>query len=376
MNASRASLVVALIVFGLLTALDAPCERGPTVADAGAGEPDAGAGEPDAGAEVAELQSNALRPPAMQGIALGLFADSPDHDYTAQLREISALGATHVAVVVTWFQQDIHATEIVADPRRTPSLSTIRRTIRAARRLGLRVMLFPYVRVDRKLEPHHWRGCLEPRDRDAWYESYGAWIEGLARLAAAEDVEIISLGSEMSSVDVDTERWIAMIQRVRRVFAGQVTYSANWDHYEEVGFWDRLDIIGLTGYFELVAPDEDDPSLEQIIEGWREWYLRLIRWQSHQGRPILLTEVGYRSNNFAAAFPWRWGTGEDQVDLEEQRRCYEAFARVWSDEPRLSGVFFWNWWGEGGRQCHDYTPRHKPAEAVLRRWFAGLMTRP
>ena len=310
-------------------------------------------------------------PPEIRGIALGLFADSPSHDYTPQLQEIAALGATHVAVVVTWFQQDIYSTEIVADPRRTPSMATIRATLSTARRLGLETMLFPYVRVDRKLEPHHWRGCLEPRDRAAWFHAYGEWIESLAVLAASEQVDILSLGSEMSSVDVDTEAWITMIQGVRRVFPGRVTYSANWDHYEAVQFWEHLDIVGMTGYFELVAPDHNNPTLEEICEGWREWYVRLIRWQSGIARPILLTEVGYRSNDGAASAPWRWGEEENQVDLEEQRMLYEAVARVWSGESRLMGIFFWNWWGEGGSSCHDYTPRGKPAAEVLRRWFAA-----
>ena len=275
-------------------------------------------------------------PPQIRGVALGLFADSARHDYTQQLEEITSLGATHVAVVVTWFQEDVYATEIVADPRRTPTMATIRETLRTPRRLGLATMLFPYVRVDRKIEPHHWRGCIEPRDRDAWFRSYGEWIANLAETSASEGVEIFSLGSEMSSVDVDTERWVSMIERVRAVYPGRVTYSANWDHYEAVGFWEHLDIVGMTGYFELVAPDENDPTLEEVCEGWREWYVRLIRWQSHIERPILLTEVGYRSNDGAASAPWRWGEEENRVDLDEQRMLYEAFARVWSAESRSS----------------------------------------
>lgn len=309
-------------------------------------------------------------PPQVRGVALGLFADDPRHDYEPQLQEIAALGSTHVAVVVTYFQDDVYATEIHADPSRTPTLRTIRDTLRTARSLGLSTLLFPYVRVDRKIQPHHWRGCIEPRDRDRWFQAYEEWIVSLASIAAQEEVAILSLGSEMSSVDIDTERWNRIIERVRAIFDGQVTYSANWDHYERVEFWDNLDLIGLTGYFELVPQDMTDPSIEQVVEGWREWHVRLMRWQSRHGRPLLLTEVGYRSNDGSAARPWRWGEGENRVDLEEQRVAYEAFTRVWSHEPRLGGVFFWNWWGEGGDNCHDYTPRRKPAEGVLRRWFS------
>lgn len=327
-------------------------------------------GEPAREVSSEERVASGDRPPQVRGVALGLFADEPRHDYEPQLREIADLGATHVAVVVTYFQDDIYSTEIQADPRRTPTLETIRDTLRTARNLGLSTMLFPYIRVDHKLQPHHWRGCIEPRDLDSWFRAYEEWIVGLAAIASREGVEILSLGSEMSSVDVETERWRSIIGRVRPIYRGQLTYSANWDHYERVEFWDQLDLVGLTGYFELVPRDMTDPSLEEVIEGWREWHVRLMRWQSLHGRPLLLTEVGYRSNDGAAARPWRWGEGENQVDLEEQRVAYEAFTRVWSHEPRLGGVFFWNWWGEGGDECHDYTPRHKPAEEVLRQWFS------
>jgi hypothetical protein len=330
-------------------------------------------GQPEVAPAASEAAEQLGAPPNLRGVALGLFADDPSHDYTPQLEEIADLGASHVAVVVTYFQQDIYATKIFADPRRTPSQETITRTLRTARRLGLETMLFPYVRVDRKLEPSHWRGTLQPSDRAAWFEEYERWILTMARIAASTNVGILSLGSEMSTVDVDEQEWWAIIARAREVYSGQITYSSNWDHYERVAFWDALDFIGLTGYFELVPPTEDDPSLEAIIEGWREWHVRLMRWQRRHDRPLLMTEVGYRSNNGAAAFPWRWGEEENQVDLEEQRRAYLAYARIWSDEPRLGGVFFWNWWGEGGPECHDYTPRRKPAEGVLREWFGAAV---
>lgn len=320
--------------------------------------------------EPAERAAVALEgPPPVRGVALGLFSEDGAHDYTPQLAEIARLGASHVAIVVTWFQRDVTSTEIYRDRTRTPSDQAVRRAVRAARGQGLQVFLFPYVRVDQHLAPEDWRGTLRPADRDAWYGAYGAWIEGLARLAAEERVDIFSLGSEMSTMDVDTERWVELVRRVRAVYPGQVTYSANWDHYAAVGFWEHLDLVGLTGYFELVPPDRTDPTEDEIVHGWREWHVRLMRWQASHGRPVLLTEVGYRSNDGAAAYPWRWGAGEDRVDLEEQRTAYEAFARVWSHEERLGGVFFWNWWGEGGPSCTDYTPRGKPAAGVLERWF-------
>ena len=56
--------------------------------------------------------------PRVTGLALGLFSNNAHHDYEPHLREIAALGASHVAVVLSYFQQDVFASQIEADPRR------------------------------------------------------------------------------------------------------------------------------------------------------------------------------------------------------------------------------------------------------------------
>jgi hypothetical protein len=100
--------------------------------------------------------------------------------------------------------------------------------------------------------------------------------------------------------------------------------------------------------------------------------VELERFARLRGRPIVFTEVGYRSIAGAAAAPWD-ETIAGTVDLEEQRRCYEAFRRVWQPAPAdvLAGVYFWNYYGFGGPTSRSYTPRGKPALLELRRWYRG-----
>ena len=50
-------------------------------------------------------------------------------------------------------------------------------------------------------------------------------------------------------------------------------------------------------------------------------------------------------------------------------RAYAAVVRVWSDTRELRGIYFWNWFGFGGPEDSNYTPRGKPAEAVVRDWY-------
>ena len=42
---------------------------------------------------------------------------------------------------------------------------------------------------------------------------------------------------------------------------------------------------------------------------------------------------------------------------------------VWQADPRLRGIYIWNWFGVGGEDDLSYTPRGKPAMHVLAHWY-------
>jgi hypothetical protein len=229
----------------------------------------------------------------------------------------------------------------------------------------MRVLLFPLVHVQ-TLDTGEWRGTLRPPDWKEWFRAYEEVILHYARLAEAEEVEVLSVGSELCSSEAREADWRSLIARVREVYHGRVIYSANWDHYRDVGFWDALDYLGVNAYFRLSGSPE--PTVEELTAGWAGHRDALISWARREGRPLLITEVGYPSRAGAADDPWDY-TAERPVDLELQRRCYRAFAETWSGVPELRGAFFYLWWGEGGTGDRDYTPRGKPAAAELARWF-------
>jgi hypothetical protein len=226
-------------------------------------------------------------------------------------------------------------------------------------------MLFPILWVEKRAIGD-WRGTLAPKDPEQWWRSYGQFIEHYARLAKEAGAHILSVGSEFASLEGERDRWVELIGRIRRIFDGQLLYSANWDHYVEVSFWDQVDLAGLTGYYRLTMNAE--ASQAELTKAWRLIRNKILKWQSTMGRPLVFTELGYPSLDGAASSPWDYTTGKP-LDLEEQRRCFQAFADAWADEPRLRGVFFWNWWGPGKGTDTWYTIKAKPAEAVMRAWF-------
>jgi hypothetical protein len=309
--------------------------------------------------------------PPVRGVALGLFAEDAGWSYRPLLGEIARAGANQVELVVAWYQADAGSTAIGDHPRYSAPASAIVAAVRDAHAAGLAATLFPIVRLSAPRTPDEWRGTLRPADRAAWWRSYRARMVELARLAARERVEVLSVGSELSTLDGAGDRaaWAALVAEVRQLYHGKLLYSGNWDHFREVAVYDLVDLVGLCGYFALVEPGAPS-TIDDLVRGWRDWRVELARFFGARGRPIVFTEVGYRSIRGAAAAPWDEGTA-GTVDLDEQRRCYAAFRRVWKQAPAelFGGVYFWNWYGWGGDGSRSYTPRDKPAAEELRAFF-------
>ncbi|MBI2335621.1 MAG: hypothetical protein HYU97_02525 [Deltaproteobacteria bacterium] len=309
-------------------------------------------------------------PPSQKGMTLGLFSKENNYNYYEDLKEMKAYGITHILLVVSWYQQDIYSTELKpmefdhADAMTIPDAKLIE-VIQQASSLGLKTSLFPIVRLMQR-KGGEWRGVLKPKDLAQWFFSYETFILHYANLAKSYGVDMLSVGSELGSLEKEKDRWVALIQKIRTVFPGKLIYSANWDHYQKVTFWDQLDYIGMTAYYELTKIK--NPTYTQLINSWRTIRNHLLQWKQQYKQPLIFTEIGYLSIDGTNIYPWNY-FAEEKVDLEEQALCYRAFARAWGSVPQLGGVYFWVWWGNGGPQDKSYTPRNKPAGEVVKEWY-------
>lgn len=312
-----------------------------------------------------------LAPPPMRGFALGVYKKGPPGaarawDYAAELDELKKLGVTHVSMVVSWKQRDVRSTTIEPDPTKTIPDAALRTLLRAASKRGLKVLLFPILELEVR-RPLEWRGTLKPADLDVWWKAYVRFVLHYAEIAGQEGVAVYSVGSELVTTETWRDRWYALISQVEKKFPGELIYSANWDHFEPVSFWERLDYVGVTAYHELTRAL--DAHETELAKGWDKPKDALVAFSKKIKKPIVITEVGYTSQDGAAIHPWDY-TSRAPVDLEEQRRCYAAFALAWGGVGELAGVFFWNWFGAGGATDASYTPRGKPAAGVVSGWYA------
>ncbi|RMG60766.1 MAG: hypothetical protein D6715_14740 [Calditrichaeota bacterium] len=247
----------------------------------------------------------------------------------------------------------------------------IRATARMAHQLGLKVLLKPHVWVVHEGWPGDFTLKSEA-DWQEWEKQYSQYILRMARLAREEGIEMLSIGTEFrQAVRQRPQFWKRLIKAVRQVYTGALTYTANWDNYQNVRFWADLDYIGLSGYFPLVK--KATPEVEELVQAWQQGPVpRLEALSRRYHKPILFTEFGYRSEDYSA---WRhWEGGRGPVNLQAQANAYEAFFRVFWSRPWVAGGFLWKWFTHprrGGRGHNGFTPQNKPAMQVIRRWYGS-----
>jgi hypothetical protein len=301
----------------------------------------------------------------IRGMALGHYTDIRQAKLEQKLHELSELGVSHVSLVVSWSTPDVRSANIAPRQRYTTPDGVLLRMIRTVHRSGLKVFLFPIIDVQKR-KPLEWRGTIKPASWDTWWNNYNRFILHYAKIAARTKTELFCVGSELVSTEKMRARWEDTIARVRRVYRGTLVYSANWDHYKPVVFWDLVDVMGLTAYYKLA--DSKTASEETMARAWRAIRGKLLAWSDKAKRPFIFTEVGYPSMDGGAVHPWDY-TLSSPPDMEEQRRAISAFIKVWRNTPQLAGVVFWDWYGQGGTRDTQYTPRGKPAQEAIRAWY-------
>lgn len=310
--------------------------------------------------------------PPLRGMALGLFSKEAKYDYHRDLAEMKALGVNAILLVVNWYSPDIRSNLIGPRPDQGAENSTISddkliQVIRQARKLGMKVVLFPYLRFDHR-GPKDWRGVLAPSDFSVWAKNYEQFILHYADLGNKNGVELLSVGSELGSTEEKTEFWKALIAKVRGRFPGKLLYSSNWDHYSYPTFWRDLDFIAMTSYYPLSK--KNDPTFPELLATWRGLKKKILAFRAEYPQKLIFTEVGYPSLDGGNVNPWNY-FAKASVDLNEQQMCYLAFIEAWKNTPELAGVFWWVWFDPGGPQDPGFSPRGKPAEEILRRWYGG-----
>lgn len=287
---------------------------------------------------------------------------------------VLGLGANYAAVMPFAFLPNLHSSELKYDSEGQwfgERLEGARQYTRLLHEKDIKVMLKPQIWV--------WRGSFTgdiemetEEDWKAFEQSYREYVLQFAELAQDEGVEIYCIGTELERFVMNRSGfWVQLIEEVREVYTGKLTYAANWDEYSGVPFWSDLDFIGVDAYFPL--SEKRDPSLEEMNSGWLRWKSELRMCSSAMDRPVLFTEFGYRSMDYGLKKPWLVDRNDMRVNLNLQSNAYRSvFGELWK-EDWFSGGFLWKWFIEadaaGGPEDNRFTPQNKPAQEVITRHY-------
>ena len=343
------------------------------------------------------------------GIDLVSYEASEYESSTSAAQTIKATGANYAAVVVTQYQQTGTATSIAPETTSssgyngndpiTPTDDAVVAAIQNLQAQGITVMMKPLVNsIDGTWSGDFTYPGSDTTDAEqqawltAWFTSYQTFILHYAQIASQNNVSLLLIGSELVELSGSNcggvscrSYWDTYIINPLRAAYPNMTlvYAANattpGDEFTTVTFWDQVDVIGVDGYFDLT--DQQDPTVSQLVSAWTDSPAQsgfnpegaLYNLASQYTKPLIFTEIGYKSTAGANEEPWNYALSNG-YDPTEQEDCYEAFFEVFSAQAAwMKGVFWWEWTvSPPGSDDTNYTPQNKPAgDTVLPEWYGA-----
>jgi len=255
------------------------------------------------------------------------------------LSNLRSTGATWTAIEISKFQTDLNST-VIQSTQLTPTDEELVHVIKQAKSLGLSVFLRPT--IDFTSDPDHWRGDIgkffTEQNWSDWFRAYVEMLRPYLELAQREGVDMISIGTDLVQTSKREAEWRSVIQSVRMMYTGKVTYSANWGGEEtDKVWWNDLDVIGIDAYYPLL-PGDSSPSVDELVQAWNKVIVEgvysmqggLAALSERWNKSVIFTEVGYCSGQCPYG---------EKLDLEFQRRHYVAVFEAFKNVHWFGGVF-------------------------------------
>lgn len=305
--------------------------------------------------------------------------------FDSTLEKLSWLHIEWVALKPMGFQQRIDMPGPIregGDAQR--NVATLTEGIRKIHARGMKAMIMPYLWIE-SFASGHWRGDIDMKSDEEWrrwFHHYEQFLLHFARICERSRVDLFCIGSEFVKATTQREQdWRQLIRNIRRVYDGPLTYAAAVVEFPQIKFWDELDYIGINAYFPLT--ENAEATLEDLKQAWQPYLKAIEKIHRRYRKPVIFTEAGYKSSKGSWIKPWQWEWGDDaasdmELDLQAQVMCYEALFQTFWSKPWFYGVYWWKFYSHpdaGGLTDRGFTPQNKPAEEVIRQWYAKPVMR-
>ena len=224
---------------------------------------------------------------------------------------------------------------------------------------------------------HHasWPGKIDFQTKaewDDWMNQYEKWILHYAVIAELTNADLFCVGTELvQSTLKNPERWKSLIQRIRDVYHGPLTYAANWGkEFEELSFWASLDYLGLDNYYPVRKTDAE--GVAQMKAGFAQQKEKLQRYALRYHKPVLFTEIGYMANSKAGMGSAENDANSSDYSESHQEACYRMALETYWNEPWFAGMYWWKWFSnpeDRGKSADAHSPHGRMAEETLKQWY-------
>ncbi|MEX0363287.1 MAG: glycoside hydrolase [Allomuricauda sp.] len=302
------------------------------------------------------------------------FVGSREKVAQTHVEPVVRVNANYAAVMPFGFARSLNSPQIIFDTERQwygETRQGAKQYIDLLRKNGIKIMLKPQIWIWRG----EFTGDMAMQSEEDWQileETYSDFALTYAQLAEETKAEVYCIGTELEEfVKQRPLFWTDLIAKIKKIYGGKLTYAANWDEYPRVPFWGQMDFIGVDAYFPL--SEDQKPSLEGLKAGWQPWKTKLADLAEAMDRPILFTEFGYRSMDYAAKKPWLVDRNQMNVNLQAQADATQAVFQEFWEEDWFAGGFVWKWFihhnDSGGSEDNRFTPQNKPAENVIRSFY-------
>lgn len=277
---------------------------------------------------------------------------------------IKRLSPSHVILPVIAFQETVVSTDIDYGSARTVSEQEVMDLIDIVHDRGLKVILKPMVDV----LDGTWRAHISFFDIDVpteptwtdWFRSYTDFQLRFAQIAAKKNIDIFIVGCEMVQADKRENEWRTLIDKVRKIYSGLVTYNADKYQEDRVNWWDACDIISSSGYYPY--------------DGWEEQLQRIEKVVKHFNKPFFFAETGCMNVKGAMNRPNKWNETGSRSD-DNQAFFYHSMFKACDKFKFVKGYGLWEWpTSLALAKKVGFCPYKKKAEKIIRAYFLKTST--
>jgi hypothetical protein len=294
---------------------------------------------------------------------------SSDPNYAIGLNEIqNQTAARWIELTINLYQATTTSTKMGFQSY-TLTPDALEEGIKTARAHGYHVFVAPLVTVGKDV----WAGKIAfntPNQAAAWFQNYWETLQPYLTAAAQAGAEQFALGTEFDGLERKwSVYWDKLIAEAHSVYPGILTYDMNFGVIKRtpIPSWltnPLLTYVGVSSYFSLSSnPQRVDPSIVPIL-----WYddvqIPLDTFAAGLGKPVLISEIGYKNTSDALFQPFRRLTTAPP-DPELQAAAYNAALQNSIHDPNIAGIYFWAW------SMPPFSPNWLPAASVLHHWYTS-----